>query len=83
MGLTDLHGQGNPSRDIPIDAFAVHISSGCQMGTDPVTSVLNKYGQTWDYQNVFAGEEVPPLHATFYDGSFWHGTEHEDYSEDY
>lgn len=48
-GVKDVHGwdgDGTPGRGI-------HEMGTARMGHDPKTSVLNKYNQVWDAQNVF------------------------------
>ncbi|HTO42549.1 MAG TPA: GMC family oxidoreductase [Burkholderiales bacterium] len=47
--------QGNP-RTKPYGATGYqssHINGGAAMGSDPATSVVNRYGQCWDVPNVF------------------------------
>lgn len=36
-------------------ASTEHDTGGCRMGTDPSTSVTNRYGQMWDIPNLFVG----------------------------
>jgi len=48
-GVKNVRGQdgdGTPGRGI-------HEMGTARMGTDPKTSVLNKWNQVWDAQNVF------------------------------
>jgi gluconate 2-dehydrogenase alpha chain len=37
----------------PAGAPGAHHEGGTRMGSDPVSSVVNKYGQTWDIPNLF------------------------------
>ena len=39
--------------------MGIHEMGTARMGADPKTSVLNKYNQVWDAQNVF----VPMVHS--------------------
>ena len=36
-----------------------HEVGGCRMGDDPETSVLNKYSQTWDVDNLYVADGAP------------------------
>ncbi|MCP5381661.1 MAG: GMC family oxidoreductase [Kordiimonadaceae bacterium] len=36
-----------------------HEVGGCRMGDDPKTSVLNKYSQTWDVNNLYVADGAP------------------------
>jgi len=36
-----------------------HEVGGCRMGDDPKTSVLNKYSQTWDVDNLYVADGAP------------------------
>ncbi len=60
--LTQLIGQMNPSLQTVQDTItdfnvvpyqSTHICGGTVMGSDPQTSVVNKYGQTWNTPNLF------------------------------
>jgi gluconate 2-dehydrogenase alpha chain len=37
----------------PAGAPGAHHEGGTRMGSDPMTSVVNRYGQTWDIPNLF------------------------------
>jgi gluconate 2-dehydrogenase alpha chain len=59
MGCTDITvNPGIAPDQFPMDTWPAHIRGGCRLGTDPATSVLNKYGQAWGCQNLFAGGEI-------------------------
>jgi gluconate 2-dehydrogenase alpha chain len=59
MGCSDITvDKGVQAGDIPMDTYTAHFRGGCRMGTDSATSVLNKYGQAWSYDNLFLGGEV-------------------------
>ena len=36
-----------------------HEVGGCRMGDDPETSVLNKYSQSWDVDNLYIADGAP------------------------
>ncbi len=36
-----------------------HEVGGCRMGDNPKTSVLNKYSQTWDVNNLYVADGAP------------------------
>jgi gluconate 2-dehydrogenase alpha chain len=48
MGATRIW-RGDPSPGTP----GAHHEGGTRMGSDPKTSVVNKYGQSWDASNLF------------------------------
>lgn len=48
-GAKDVHTTGQPS----VPGFAIHELGTARMGTDAKTSVLNRFGQAWDVNNVF------------------------------
>src|SRR3954469_9828330 len=50
-------GQGNPG---------AHHQGGARMGSDPKTSVVNRYGQSWDIPNLFVlGSSTHPTMSGF------------------
>jgi gluconate 2-dehydrogenase alpha chain len=47
-------------------APGAHHEGGTRMGSDPATSVVNRYGQTWDIPNLFTvGSSTHPTMAGF------------------
>jgi gluconate 2-dehydrogenase alpha chain len=59
MGCVDVAAvPGVSAGQVPMDTWPAHIRGGCRMGSDPSTSVLNKFGQVWSCQNLFAGGEI-------------------------
>jgi quinoprotein glucose dehydrogenase len=36
-----------------VDNFQDHPAGGCRMGSDPATSVTDRYGRTHDHENLF------------------------------
>ncbi len=49
MGVKDVHGYDSN----PYLGRGIHEMGTARMGADPKTSVLNKFNQVWDAQNVF------------------------------
>ena len=61
MGATQVW-RAPPSPGSPIS----HHQGGTRMGTDPKTSVVNRYGQSWDIPNLFIiGSSTFPTSAGF------------------
>ena len=59
MGCTGISvDAGIAPGENPPDTWPAHIRGGCRMGSDPSSSVLNKYGQAWTSQNLFVSGEV-------------------------
>ena len=49
---------------MPGAAPGAHHGGGTRMGADPSTSVVNRYGQTWDVPNLFiAGGSTFPTQS--------------------
>ena len=47
-------------------APAGHHEGGTRMGSDPKTSVVNRYGQSWDIPNLFViGSSTFPSQSSF------------------
>ena len=50
----------------PAGAPGAHHEGGTRMGTDPKTSVVNRYGQSWDIPNLFViGSSTFPTMSGF------------------
>ena len=50
----------------PAGAPGAHHEGGTRMGNDPKTSVVNKYGQSWDVPNLFViGSSTFPTMSGF------------------
>jgi len=50
----------------PAGAPGAHHEGGTRMGNDPKTSVVNRYGQTWDVPNLFVvGSSTFPTMSGF------------------
>jgi gluconate 2-dehydrogenase alpha chain len=50
----------------PAGAPGAHHEGGTRMGSDPKTSVVNKYGQSWDIPNLFViGSSTFPTMSGF------------------
>jgi gluconate 2-dehydrogenase alpha chain len=61
MGATQVW-RAPPSPGSPIS----HHQGGTRMGSDPTTSVVNRYGQSWDIPNLFIiGSSTFPTSAGF------------------
>jgi len=61
MGATQVW-RAPPSPGSPIS----HHQGGTRMGSDPTTSVVNRYGQSWDIPNLFiVGSSTFPTSAGF------------------
>jgi gluconate 2-dehydrogenase alpha chain len=59
MGCSGISvSPGVSAGQLPMDSWPAHIRGGCRMGVDASSSVLNKYGQAWTCQNLFAGGEI-------------------------
>ena len=55
------HGLARAGR--PRGAPGAHHEGGTRMGSDPKTSVVNRYGQSWDIPNLFVvGSSTFPTH---------------------
>ena len=51
---------------LPPGAPGAHHEGGTRMGSDPKTSVVNKYGQSWDIPNLFViGSSTFPTMSGF------------------
>jgi gluconate 2-dehydrogenase alpha chain len=61
MGATHVwHGNDGPG------APGGHHTGGTRMGSDPTTSVVNRYGQSWDSPNLFmVGSSTHPTMSGF------------------
>ena len=54
LGIGTYLGAINAAADLAYtDALIAAGEGGTRMGTDPKTSVVNKYGQSWDIPNLF------------------------------
>ena len=53
MGAERVDRRGSPQRYSIVPYQSTHNTGGAAMGTDPTTSALNRYCQTWDVSNVF------------------------------
>jgi len=53
MGAERGVRRGPPQRYSIVPYQSTHNTGGAAMGTDPKTSALNRYNQTWDVSNVF------------------------------
>jgi gluconate 2-dehydrogenase alpha chain len=53
MGAERVARRGSPERYSIVPYQSTHNTGGAVMGTDPTTSALNRYCQTWDVSNVF------------------------------
>jgi gluconate 2-dehydrogenase alpha chain len=53
MGAEHVARRGAPERYSIVPYQSTHNTGGAAMGTDPTTSALNRYCQTWDVSNVF------------------------------
>ena len=53
MGAERVVRRGPPQRYSIVPYQSTHNTGGAAMGTDPKTSALNRYNQTWDVSNVF------------------------------
>jgi choline dehydrogenase-like flavoprotein len=51
LGVKDIEGVDD--HDSPYPGRSIHEMGTARMGTDPRTSVLNKWNQVWDAPNVF------------------------------
>jgi gluconate 2-dehydrogenase alpha chain len=49
---------------IHMDNWQAHTRGGCRVGSDPSTSVFNKYQQCWTCENLFAGGEITNTHGS-------------------
>jgi len=47
-----------------MDTWQAHTRGGCRIGSDPTTSVFNKWQQSWTSQNLFAGGEITNTHGS-------------------
>jgi gluconate 2-dehydrogenase alpha chain len=64
MGAERIVRRGPPQRYSIVPYQSTHNTGGAAMGTDPRTSALNRYCQTWDVSNVFvAGACAFPQNA--------------------
>ena len=53
MGAERVERRASPQRYSIVPYQSTHNTGGAAMGTDPKTSALNRYCQTWDVSNVF------------------------------
>ena len=53
MGAERVVRRASPQRYSIVPYQSTHNTGGAVMGTDPKTSALNRYCQTWDVSNVF------------------------------
>ena len=53
MGAERVVRRASPQRYSIVPYQSTHNTGGAAMGTDPKTSALNRYCQTWDVSNVF------------------------------
>jgi choline dehydrogenase-like flavoprotein len=51
-GAQDIESFDHP----PVPGHCIHEVGGARMGRDPKTSILNKYNQCHDVQNVFVSD---------------------------
>jgi gluconate 2-dehydrogenase alpha chain len=51
ISTTDRAAEGKSYSIVPYQT--THNAGGAVIGTDPTTSVVNRYGQMWDHHNVF------------------------------
>jgi gluconate 2-dehydrogenase alpha chain len=59
MGATNVTvNKGASPGTVHIDSFLAHERGGATTGTNPATSVWNKWMQNWDVENVFASGEI-------------------------
>ena len=59
MGCTNVTTiPGNGTADYHMDDYQAHTRGGAKMGSNPSTSVFNKWCQCWDMQNLFAAGEI-------------------------
>jgi choline dehydrogenase-like flavoprotein len=50
------NANGKPQSWTVVPYLSTHNGGGTPMGTDPKTSVLNQYGQSWDVKNLFVAD---------------------------
>ena len=66
MKPRSLHAKPRTGHYSIVPYQTTHNTGGCAMGTDPRTSVVNKYLQSWDVPNVFVmGSSVFPQNAGY------------------
>ena len=59
MGCTNVTTiPGNGLKDWHLDDYQAHTRGGARMGSNPATSVFNKWCQCWNTQNLFAAGEI-------------------------
>jgi gluconate 2-dehydrogenase alpha chain len=66
-GSTQVSRQMHATRPLDVTVYrATHNTGGAIMGTDPSTSVVNKYQQCWDVPNLFSvGNSSLPHNGTY------------------
>jgi quinoprotein glucose dehydrogenase len=50
---TIVRAGGGKILSVRVDPTQDHPGGGCRMGTDPMKSVVNSYGQTHDHENLW------------------------------
>jgi gluconate 2-dehydrogenase alpha chain len=58
MGCTNVTVNKVPELSSHVDFWAAHIRNGARAGSNPSTSVFNKWMQCWDTENLFAAGEI-------------------------
>jgi gluconate 2-dehydrogenase alpha chain len=59
MGCTNVTTiPGNGVADYHMDDYQAHTRGGARMGSNPATSVFNKWCQCWEMNNLFAAGEI-------------------------
>ncbi len=58
MGCTDVKVNKVAELSGNIDFWAAHVRNGARTGSNPETSVFNKWMKSWDVENLFAAGEI-------------------------
>ena len=58
MGCTNITVETVAANTQHMDPFGLHIRGGYRLGKNPDTSVLNKWQQCWECENLFAAGEI-------------------------
>jgi choline dehydrogenase-like flavoprotein len=54
-----MGGRVTNKQDLLPGGFIIHEVGGAIMGSDPKSSVVNQWGQSWDVKNLFVTDGAP------------------------